>query len=644
MSFTRFARKDNYFHNHTVSRVLKLWTSIVLSFLVLNVGFARAESQINQESADYILDLTTHESRLFSVTATFSNRPGNSTLLRLPAWSPGSYLIREYSQNILSFHATDEYSNPLKMELAAKDRWKVLHDDGATIQIQYEIYGGTLSVRTPYITSTRACWTPTALFVTPLDEEFSQYKVEVILPDSWEANMLMDRDEGTENVWTANTLDQFYDAAGIAGPLETHHFEYGGKDHFLIFDGPANYDAVEIVEKLKKTVEATEKIFRGNSPLPASGISPILPYPEYTFLVSLEPKHGGLEHLRGTHLVWPRHEFRTEEDIQDFMSLCAHEYFHLWNVKRIRPEPLGPFNYQEENYTRNLWIVEGITSYYDLLIPARAGIYDTKKLFKQFEKEIHRLQASPGRIHQTLEASSQEAWIKFYRAEENFRNSQISYYNKGALVALLLDGHLRQETNGEKNLDDVMRTLWHDYQTSGKGYEERGGFEDAVLRTTGVDVTSMLDDYIRDTVELNYAPWLELMGLKFEHPEKPEPWLGIDWSVMDGRIFMKTVRTGTPAGKAGLSNGDELIAIDDYRVLPGKYQEFLSRMEIGEKVQFMINRDRKIYEYEVTFAADPFQYKLKGVENPSEQQVTTFETWCGLEHPTETEEKSDQGD
>ncbi|MBD3165881.1 PDZ domain-containing protein [bacterium] len=586
--------------------------------------------------AQYVLDMTTADRRLFTVEATFPNRPGRATTLRLPVWSPGSYLIREYAKNVVDLEAYDAKGRPLEVVQTAKDRWDVRHDRRTDLTVRYQVYGSAQSVRTPFIDSNRAGWTPTALFVTPLHEELRDWSIRTVLPEGWEAEMCTEHaPEENGTLFRGSGLDEFYDAAGIAGPLDRYSFEVHGVPHELVFDGPGNYDIEELLPKVRQVCETTEAAFRGDRSLNEDGSSPVLPLERYVILVSMSYKHGGLEHLHGTHLIWPRHEFATEKDVQDFLSLVAHEYFHLWNIKRIRPEPLGPFDYQSENYTRNLWVVEGITSYYDLLLPARAGTWTMEHLLGWFDKLHDRVAYRHGPKVMSLDNSSLTAWIKYYRRDENSMNTEISYYTKGALVSLLLDMEIRMRTDGRKSLDDVMRTLWSGYESKRGAYGEEDGFADAVREATGLDLDEWLHHHVRTTAPLDFNPWLERVGLEFKPPEKPKPWLGVEWkSTDDGRIWLETVHWNMPADEAGLSNLDELLAVNGYRVTPKNYRDMLERLQPGGTAVLDIARDGKMMgSFEVVVAEDPAAPKLQPIKEPTPAQAAAFQAWCGLEHP-----------
>lgn len=621
---------------HRFSRI----TIVAFLFFLLAVPAFSSSIQIQ-----YTLDMRDNASRYYEVTATFPARPGTETVLRLPVWSPGSYLVREYSKHIPTMSAFDEQGGELAVEKRAKDRWLIIHEPGETITVRYQVYGGELTVRTPHLTSNRASWQNTSLFVTPIENWNEEFNIELQMPEGWSGDMLLDRVPGHSNRWQGSGLRTFYDTVGIAGPLVTWEFELGGRPHRIVFDGPGNYDREELLPLIIATLEQGEMLFRGDEPMKADGTSPALPLPEYAILISLGESGGGLEHDRGTHLAWYRWGFATEHDRIRFATLCAHEYFHLWNVRRIAPEPLVNPTYQEENYVRTLFEVEGMTSYYDLLLTGRAlATLDTEdgrgSFMKLLEREIREHHEMPGRHVQNLRESSFDAWIKYYRKDENTPNVGISYYRKGFLVAGLIDARIREETSDKQSLDDVWRYLWKKYRDDGLGFDDREGLLPVILEATGVDVSDIYDNYVTGTVPLDLTPWLDRIGLELGTADS-SAWHGALVDEKGSRIYLKTVHADGPAFEAGLSNGDELLAIDGWRVAghgANKVEALETRLasyQPGDDVTVLVSREGKLLERTLTFGVNESTRPLKATDKPSRAQKKAFKAWSGLTYPEE---------
>jgi predicted metalloprotease with PDZ domain len=292
-----------------------------------------------------------------------------------------------------------------------------------------------------------------------------------------------------------------------------------------------------------------------------------LPYERYVFLLHLSSQgNGGLEHKYGCSLNYPRFGFRAQDKYDRFMQLVAHEFFHLWNVKRIRPKAIEVFDYDQENYTPSLWFSEGTTSYYDLIIPLRAGIYDVKSFLNNLGKEITRLQTTPGRQVQPLSESSFDAWIKLYRPDPNSGNSQISYYLKGEMVSLLLDLLIRERHQNQRSLDDVMLLMWQQFGQAEIGFTPEQ-LQQVIESVAGINLDDFFKKYVDGTEELPFNEYLEPFGLQvIGEDDEPAPTLGVKVQTENGRELIKFVEAGTPAYAAGIDAGDELLAIDSIRV------------------------------------------------------------------------------
>jgi predicted metalloprotease with PDZ domain len=321
------------------------------------------------------------------------------------------------------------------------------------------------------------------------------------------------------------------------------------------------------------------------------------------------------------------------------MSLVAHEFFHLWNVKRIRPKELERFDYDQENYTDALWFCEGTTSFYDLLIPLRAGIYDAKCYLAKVSEAMTKLQITPGRKLQPLSESSFDAWIKLYRPDSNSRNAQISYYLKGEVVSFLLDLLIRQQSIRQQtlhSLDDVMRRMWQHF-----GQPEAGGYTREELKAVfesvaGVDLTSFWASYIEGTEELPYDELLEPFGLTLAIAEMSStPYLGLTTKIEQGAATINFVEAGSPAEQAGLEPGDELLAIDGYRVRSEQMGDRLQSYHSGDTLEVSVFHQDVLCQRRVTLGEPvPTRFELRPVAEPTPQQQDRFRQWLGVELAT----------
>ncbi|HJR63089.1 MAG TPA: PDZ domain-containing protein, partial [Gemmatimonadaceae bacterium] len=330
-----------------------------------------------------------------------------------------------------------------------------------------------------------------------------------------------------------------------------------------------------------------------------------LPYERYLFFNILVGEGGdGIEHKGSTVLIASRWSTRNESDYRDWLGLVAHEFFHAWNVKRLRPIELGPFDYENEVYTRSLWIAEGVTSYYAWLLVSRAGLATREQTLAEITLSIRALQNTPGRLVQPLELASFDAWIKHYRPDENSPNVAISYYTKGAIVGLLLDARIRRLTNGARSLDDMMREAYRRYSGE-RGYTP-AQFRAVANGVAGSDLGDFFRRALETTEELDYTEMLDWYGLRFRPADSTrKAWLGLVTGESDGRLLVTRLVRGRPAYGSGVAPGDELIAIDSFRVTVDELDERLSRHQPGDSITLTVARRESLHRYRVALGSEP---------------------------------------
>ena len=383
-----------------------------------------------------------------------------TTDLVMPVWTPGSYLVREFERHVQDFAAEDAGGRALQWSKLNKNTWRVTTGGARELRARYRVYANELTVRTNELNDRHAVWNNAALLMYPDGHLAAPSTLRVVPARDWKVATGLPSAGGERNTFRAENFDILYDSPFLVSDFRVLTFDAGGRPHRIVIDGAGNYDAAALERDIKKVVEATIKLM-GDTP-----------YRDYTFLVILNARGagGGLEHLNSTMLLVNTFGFRPEAAYRGFLELVAHEYFHVWNVKLLRPDALGPFDYTGENYTRLLWVAEGLTSYYGDLLVRRAGLKSDKDYLEATARAIEALQNTPGRQKMSVEEASFDAWIKYYRPDENSVNSSISYYDKGALVGLLLDLEIRRRTNGARSLDDVMRYLYEEHAKKNRNY------------------------------------------------------------------------------------------------------------------------------------------------------------------------------
>ena len=358
----------------------------------------------------------------------------NESDLVMPVWTPGSYLIREFERHVQDF-AADAGGRALDWTKVNKDTWRVKTNGARQWRATYRVYANELTVRTSELNSDHAFWNNAAVLMYPDGYLKAPATLRIVPQSGWKVATGLPEVAGQPNTFRAENFDILYDSPVEVSNFKELDFQVRGVPHRIVIDGEGNYDPERMRTDVQKIVAAETAMFGA------------IPYHDYTFILHLRSNTGGgLEHLNSTALGFRRFNFSTEKNYRNFLSLVAHEFFHLWNVKRIRPDALGPFDYTKENYTRLLWVAEGITEYYGHLMVRRAGLISDQVYLDHLAQQIQDFQETPGRQVMSAEEASFDSWIKFYRPDENTVNSQISYYDKGELLGLLLDLDIRRRT------------------------------------------------------------------------------------------------------------------------------------------------------------------------------------------------------
>ena len=544
--------------------------------------------------------------------------------LKLPVWAPGSYLVREFAKNIEGFEATTGKGQKLEHVKTDKSTWRIMSNNSSPITVKYRVYAFELSVRTSYIDASHGYLNGTSVFMYPDGHQNRPYRVIVRPYKDWNQVSTglkrLSKDKDKEKwVFEAENYDVLVDSPFEIGTHKVLKFESAGIPHYVAMYGEANYEEEKLLADMKKITDECYKVFGEN------------PLKEYLFIVhNLPSGGGGLEHLNSTTLQVSRWQYSSEGGYAGFMALTAHEYFHLWNVKRIRPEALGPFNYAGENYTTALWFSEGITSYYDDLLTRRAGIYSPDRYLSIMSGSVSNTENSPGNKVQSLTESSWDAWIKFYRRTENSNNTEVSYYSKGAIMGMLLDLDIRNATQNKKSLDDVMRHLWADYKKTGRGFTD-AELQKAFETVAGKSYNDFFRNHIYGTISPDYNKYFAHAGLKLVNTNENsnEPQLGVSSSAKDGKLTVTGVTRGTGAYTGGISVKDELIAINQYRVESADdLNRFVQMHKPGDKIKVTINRDGRIHVLDITLGKNEnVRFQFEKTDNPTELQQQILSGW-----------------
>ncbi len=543
--------------------------------------------------------------------------PEKSDLV-MPVWTPGSYLIREYARHVQDFEAKDANGKPLGWRKSNKNTWQIDTKGLKEYTVRYKVYANELTVRTNELNMEHAFWNNTALLMHPKGFLNAPSTVKVIPYGNWKVATGLPS-IGT-NVFYAENFDILYDSPFEVSDFKRIDFEVRGVPHTWVVTGEGNYDLERIARDSAKIVEEAAKIFGE------------LPYKNYLFILNLRGR-GGLEHLNSTALQWDRFGFKPESRYIDFLSLVAHEHFHAWNVKRIRPDALGPFDYSNENYTKLLWVAEGATSYYENVILLRAGFITSQDFLSKMASAIQNLQERPGRFQMSLEEASFDAWIKYYRQDENSINNQISYYDKGEIVSFLLDLQIRHLSEGKKSLDDVFRYLYNEFYKKDKNYTPED-FQGVCEMMAGASLNEFFDKYVRGRDEINYNGILNQFGLELQEPSGERvAFLGANLSQQGERLNVTSVPANTPAYDYGLSVFDQIVAIDGFRATQQFLQSYLEEKKPGDKLKLTVFRFDRLMEIEVQLGSRPKTgMKIVPISNPNQRQKNLYKGFMGSDN------------
>ena len=587
------------------------------------MNFNEISHKNNQPNIAYEVAMPQPQTHLFEVTLNINNWHESLLNLKMPVWTPGSYLVREYSRHIQEFKVFNgEDKAIITSRKISKNHWQINTEKIESIIIKYKVFANDLTVRTNHLDETHGYFNGAALFLYITNLEDLPITIKIIPPQKdWLVSTALPLlKEGGKNTFIAENFDTLVDSPFEIGKQKIYDFEVLDKPHKWIIWGKGNLEIKELIRDTKKIIETEAKLFNG------------LPYDDYFFLLHLSSSgFGGLEHKNCCSLNYPRFGFQNKEKYNRFMQLVAHEFFHLWNVKRIRPQALEKFDYDQENYTTSLWFSEGTTSYYDMLIPLRAKVYNRKYFLKLLSKDITKYLNIYGRNIQPLSESSFDAWIKLYRRDENSDNCQISYYLKGELVSLLLDLKIRKNTHNKNSFDDVMKIMWDKFGKKEIGFTPNQ-LKEVIEKVAEADLTDFFNRYLDGTEDLPFNDYFKPFGLQLKPiiDKSQPPYLGIKMDNQQGKELINFVTANSPAAIAGIDIGDELLAFDGVKVTAETINDRLNDYQPGDVVEIAIfhQEELKIVEAKLD-SPQPENYEVKIIENCNSAQKELLNGWLG---------------
>ena len=579
----------------------KLVTLAALLMTYTVAAPAQTLSRPSSEPIRYTLSFPAPHTHYVEVAAEIPTGRRSDVELMMAVWTPGSYLIREYERHVEAVTAAAPDGASLRVAKASKNRWRIATGGADTIIVKYRVYSREMSVRTNWVEAGFAMLNGAPTFLTLAEQTARPHEVAIVPAAGWKRSISpLPAVPAAEHRYRAPDFDTLVDSPIVVGNPAVYEFEEDGKKHYLVNEGEGGiFDGARAVKDFATIVREHRRMWGS------------LPYDKYVLFNMLTLANGqaggGLEHRNSAMLMDWRVATRTRQAYLSWLELVSHEHFHVWNVKRLRPAELGPFNYEAENQTRSLWIAEGITDYYAELAVHRAGLSTRDEYLAALSNKIEEVQTTPGRLVQPVDLASFDAWIRYYRPDENSGNVSISYYTKGAVLGFLLDARIRKATAGARSLDDVLRAAYEKFSGI-KGYSP-DEFRAVAEQVAGMSLAEFWSNAVSGTAELDYAEALETFGLRFRPAPAPQPggraYLGIGTRNDAGRLLVAQVRRGTPAYEAGLNVDDEILAIDEFRIRPDRLDTRIEQYRAGDKVSFLVARREQLMRLDVTFGTEP---------------------------------------
>ncbi len=575
---------------------------------------------------EFRIDATRPSNRKLWVVVTYSGLDQPEVEFFMPTWTPGSYLLREYARHLSRVEAiAGDDQRTLDCRKTSKNRFIVTTDGAETIELRYRVYAHELSVRTADVDAGHAFWNHACVLLWPVGRRQLPAQITVDHPATWSLTCSLEATAATAKsadtaavTLRATDLDHALDAPVLVGTAQRLEWQVHGVPHAIVLDGlDAIVPPTTLVSDLERIVKQASAVF-GDA----------LPYQRYVFLALFTGEgYGGLEHRDSTTLLMPRTSLTTESGYRDFLALAAHELFHVWNVKRMRPVEFWDYDYEQENYTKLLWLMEGWTAYYDDLLLVRAGLTTRSDYLASMAKNLQNMRAAPGRFELSLEESSFDAWIRLYRPDENTRNSSQNYYGNGAVAAMCLDLLIRRASNGERSLDDVLQVLFQDTFERGRGYEV-ADVHRVIEDIAGPDVVAQLVDMVTGQLDPKLDDLLADVGVKLTTREAGKPYLGVGFRA--GTTVLASVTDGSPADVGGLAPDDELLAVANLRVKPASWQTtFAAVAQVDKPLDLLIARRGVVQTSRATPAAGPGKLALVIDDRGTDAQREAATAWMG---------------
>ncbi len=574
-------------------------------------------------TVEYTLGMSRPSSHLMEIEVSYGNLPsGDATLdLILPVWRSGRYVVFDFAGGVQGFSVADGNGKPLQWSKVDKTTWRIQKKGAAKVIASYRMFANEFNTRTKGLNDEHLFVDPMSSFMYAEKYRKLPLTITVIPYGNWHVATGLDPVKGEKNKFTAPNYDYFADCPIEVGTQKEWEFEVDGTKHMLMIAGEGNYNPDTLIKDISRIVKAC-KDFWGK-----------FPYNHYTFMVHLMANSSGAtEHINSTILDVRPFIFKGPETYRGFLGTVTHEFFHTWNVKQLRPKGINPYDFTKENYTEELGIAEGTTDYYASLLMTRLGFQKPHQYLERLASNIRADRERPGNLKQSLAESSFDAWVKYWRNTEESYNYEADYYDKGASVSLLLDLEIRSRSNNKRSLDNVMRAMFERFPLSGSGYTT-ADLRKAAEEFAGGSLKEFFDKYMYGTASIDWDEYLSYAGLQLVAKDTAgTPWLGIE--MRDTKDSMKVTRVvaGSPAYDAGVNVGDQVIALNGYRVSRDELTKRTAEMKAGDNVRLTVFRDERLREFEIILKNRPVPaYTIVKSKSPTVLEKSIYESWLETE-------------
>ncbi|MEZ6242811.1 MAG: PDZ domain-containing protein [Phycisphaerales bacterium] len=615
-------------------------------------------SRAAEPRVEYIVHLDRPQTQTLQIEVVVHAVDADIVELVMPSWRPGRYVILDPAGSVRWFRAFDADGKALAWAKTSKNHWAIETAGHGEVHALYELYANSLGDRTRHVDETHAFLSGESVFMYDPTRREEPVLVRLEAPEGWQVATGLEPSGNDPRLLIAPDYDTLVDSPIEVGEHDLIEFEVDGVPHQIAVWGEGEWDAERMKEDFATIVREEAAVFGGG-----------LPYSRYVFLLHVAPGiGGGTEHLNSTIMQTRPSSFESKKNYRGFLALVSHEFFHTWNVKRLRPAGITPYDYDKENYTKLLWVAEGTTSYYDDLVLARTGQIDVKEYLERIGGSIESLSRQPGRLVQSAEDSSFDAWVKFSHTSPDSGNTTVNFYQKGALVSLLLDLELRRRTDGKVTLDDVMRTMYERFPLKSGGYTP-SDLMHTIDGLAGSDFGEFFAKYVSGTEELDFTDALAAVGLHRVFKADKDPWgdeddkdedqdeagkgagdayreratLGLSLTARGGGVFVRSTPDDAPAFDAGVIADDELLAINGHRVEGADIKPLLTDVSPGDEVTLMLSRRGQVFERTLVAGAEPDgKWVLEKVKDATPEQRAAFKAW--MHQPFSPDDEADEDD